>query len=429
MSGLAKDEPFVNSHENGTPYSLPYRDQPYFVSEFGGIWWDPDAAAAESGEDRTASWGYGERVRSEDEFHARFSGLTEVLLGDADMFGYCYTQLTDVFQVQNGIYPFDRGRKLDVERIRAAQLRPAAIEERDRAQPGTAECLPGSTAGEALRVRGGVVPSGPSRRTIWTIRAWSGRVAGGATASAPRTALAVTQDRVFLQRLTATVLEAEAGKVTRDGDGDGGYRAAKAVERRRRLREYEEWRAEVARNERLAAVPVIRLDAVPREAPLANACRLSPVGLPTAERQPARAARAPGRRRTVTESPTAVLRLSSHLSGGGSAEQRRRGLERSRSRHVHRRGRGVVVAGEAEAGHGPDDFADGEVTGVLPGDDLAHLSDRVAAAADGHGLTGDELGRDALHRGQHPALGQLERVSGDDAAHDASQGGRDGLTG
>jgi len=214
MSGLAKDEPFVNSHENGTPYSLPYRDQPYFVSEFGGIWWDPDAAAAESGEDRTASWGYGERVRSEDEFHARFSGLTEVLLGDADMFGYCYTQLTDVFQVQNGIYPFDRGRKLDVERIRAAQLRPAAIEERDRAQPGTAECLPGSTAGEALRVRGGVVPSGPSRRTIWTIRAWSGRVAGGATASAPRTALAVTQDRVFLQRLTATVLEAEAGKVT-----------------------------------------------------------------------------------------------------------------------------------------------------------------------------------------------------------------------
>jgi hypothetical protein len=132
MSGLAKDEPFVNSHESGTAYSLPYRGQPYFVSEFGGIWWDPEAAAAESGEDRTVSWGYGERVRDEDEFHARFNGLTEVLLGDPDMFGYCYTQLTDVFQEQNGIYRFDRGRKLDVERIRAAQLRPAAIEEHGR---------------------------------------------------------------------------------------------------------------------------------------------------------------------------------------------------------------------------------------------------------------------------------------------------------
>jgi len=48
------------------------------------------------------------------------------------------------------------------------------------------------------------------------------------------------------------------------------------------------------------------------------------------------------------------------------------------------------VAGEAEAGHGPDDFAGGEVPAVLPGDDLAYLSDRVAAAADGHGLTRDE---------------------------------------
>jgi len=47
------------------------------------------------------------------------------------MFGYCYTQLTDVFQERNGIYRFDRGSKLDVDRVRAAQRRPAAIEEED----------------------------------------------------------------------------------------------------------------------------------------------------------------------------------------------------------------------------------------------------------------------------------------------------------
>jgi hypothetical protein len=77
------------------------------------------------------SWGYGDRVRTEDEFHERFAGLTGVLLEDPEMFGYCYTQLTDVFQEQNGVYRFDRGAKLDIARIREAQLRPAAIEGTD----------------------------------------------------------------------------------------------------------------------------------------------------------------------------------------------------------------------------------------------------------------------------------------------------------
>ncbi|WP_151481732.1 TlrC/CarA/OleB/SrmB family ABC-F type ribosomal protection protein [Streptomyces albicerus] len=86
----------------------------------------------------------------------------------------------------------------------------------------------------------------------------------------PGTVLAVTHDRVFLERLTSTVLEAEAGKVTRYGDGYAGYRTAKAAERRSRLQEYEEWRAELARNERLAAGHAVRLDGIPRKAPLAN---------------------------------------------------------------------------------------------------------------------------------------------------------------
>ncbi|RKN06428.1 glycoside hydrolase family 2 protein [Streptomyces radicis] len=130
QAGLADGTPYVNRHADGTAYSLPYRGQPYFVSEFGGIWWDPEAAATAAGDDRTASWGYGDRPRDEEEFHARFEGLTGVLLGDPDMFGYCYTQLTDVFQEQNGVYRFDRTTKLDVERVRAAQVRRAAIEER-----------------------------------------------------------------------------------------------------------------------------------------------------------------------------------------------------------------------------------------------------------------------------------------------------------
>lgn len=122
MAGLAEGAPFTNADPDGTPWSVPYRGQPYFCSEFGGIWWNPDGA------DRDDSWGYGERPRTEAEFHERFAALASVLLDDPRMFGYCYTQLTDVYQEQNGIYRFDRSEKLDVSRVRAAQLRPAAIE-------------------------------------------------------------------------------------------------------------------------------------------------------------------------------------------------------------------------------------------------------------------------------------------------------------
>ncbi len=131
MAGLADGRPDTNfAHGTTTVISLPYQGQPWFCSEFGGIWWRPDTEASDSSVDRGAesSWGYGEPPRSEEEFHHRFEGLTGVLLADPLMFGYCYTQLTDVFQEQNGVYSFDRSEKLDVARVRAAQQRPAAIE-------------------------------------------------------------------------------------------------------------------------------------------------------------------------------------------------------------------------------------------------------------------------------------------------------------
>ncbi|MFP4216142.1 MAG: glycoside hydrolase family 2 protein [Phycisphaerae bacterium] len=122
-TGLAED--IAWQHGPGQRlWSVPYRGQPFFVSEFGGIWWNPDAAEDEP------SWGYGDRPTTEEEFYRRFEALTGVLLANPGMFGYCYTQLTDVYQEQNGIYRFDRSGKLDVDRIRAAQQRPAAIEKR-----------------------------------------------------------------------------------------------------------------------------------------------------------------------------------------------------------------------------------------------------------------------------------------------------------
>lgn len=129
MSGLAQDEPYANEHD-GRAISLPYAGQPYFCSEYGGIWWNAEEAAkaAAQAKDRSESWGYGERVRDLEEFYARFAGLTDALLDDPRMFGYCYTQLTDTFQEENGIYDFDRKPKFDLARLHAIQTRAAAYE-------------------------------------------------------------------------------------------------------------------------------------------------------------------------------------------------------------------------------------------------------------------------------------------------------------
>ncbi|MFJ3279468.1 TlrC/CarA/OleB/SrmB family ABC-F type ribosomal protection protein [Streptomyces halstedii] len=83
------------------------------------------------------------------------------------------------------------------------------------------------------------------------------------------TVLAVTHDRVFLERVTTTILEVGEGRVTRHGDGYNGYLAAKAAERRRRSQEYADWSAELARNQKLAATNVARLVAIPRKLPFA----------------------------------------------------------------------------------------------------------------------------------------------------------------
>ncbi len=121
MADLTSGDPYINQH-NGKTISIPYRGQPYFVSEFGGIWWNP---AARQGED---SWGYGDRPTSLTEFYQRFEGLCVTLLDNPAMFGYCYTQLTDVYQEQNGVFTFDRREKFDLKRLNAIQQRPAAIE-------------------------------------------------------------------------------------------------------------------------------------------------------------------------------------------------------------------------------------------------------------------------------------------------------------
>ncbi len=100
--------------------------RPYVVDEYGGTWWVD--GSGDEGTDRGAGWGYGNRPASLEEVYERIEGLTAVLLAHPDISGYCYTQLTDVEQEQNGIYTYDRRPKFDGARLRAAFAAPAAIE-------------------------------------------------------------------------------------------------------------------------------------------------------------------------------------------------------------------------------------------------------------------------------------------------------------
>jgi len=111
------DEPWHNSRKDA-----PYRGQPYFVSEYGGIWWNP-------GQSDDKSWGYGERPRTEEEFLARYRALTETLLSHPKVSGFAYTQLYDVEQEVNGLHTYDRRPKFDPAAIREINTQPGATEE------------------------------------------------------------------------------------------------------------------------------------------------------------------------------------------------------------------------------------------------------------------------------------------------------------
>ena len=111
--------PFRDGHGDRQHYT---EGLPMFVSEYGGIKWAMDASDEKA-------WGYGNGPKTEEEFVARYKGLTEALLSNPKMFGFCYTQLTDVEQEQNGIYTYDRKEKVDVKLFHDINVQKAAIED------------------------------------------------------------------------------------------------------------------------------------------------------------------------------------------------------------------------------------------------------------------------------------------------------------
>ncbi len=114
-------KPFRNFDE-----CAPWTGQPYFVSEYGGIWWNPGQRKDDH------AFGYGQRPASKTEFIERYRKLTTALLRHPKMCGFCYTQLYDIEQEVNGLMTYGRKMKFDPKVIAAINCRPAAIEKASR---------------------------------------------------------------------------------------------------------------------------------------------------------------------------------------------------------------------------------------------------------------------------------------------------------
>lgn len=93
-----------------------YHGQPVIISEFGGIAFDND----ESG------WGYGDKVKSKEDFIRRFDSITTAIKSLPYVCGFCYTQVSDVQQEINGLMDMERNFKVEPELIREINTRSVA---------------------------------------------------------------------------------------------------------------------------------------------------------------------------------------------------------------------------------------------------------------------------------------------------------------
>ncbi len=87
-----------------------YRGQPILVTEFGGVKYAPES-------DLARSWGYCEE-NDLGAYTKKYAELTRAILDSPLIQGYCYTQLTDVENEENGLLTYHRDVKIPLDTIR-----------------------------------------------------------------------------------------------------------------------------------------------------------------------------------------------------------------------------------------------------------------------------------------------------------------------
>ncbi len=108
---LSSRENLIRRHSSPWPVfaeGFSYGGEPILLTEFGGIAYD---VSGESG------WGY-TSVETEQDFLQEYQRIMEAVCRSKALWGYCYTQLTDVEQEINGLLTYDRRPKCDPAGIR-----------------------------------------------------------------------------------------------------------------------------------------------------------------------------------------------------------------------------------------------------------------------------------------------------------------------
>ena len=113
LPGLLAPDSADGVYHRWPEYEAAYEGQPYLLDEFGGIKW----IAPDRTEYADNTWGYGADLSNEEEFYTLLESEIDIILDLDNMSGFCYTQLIDVEQEQNGIYQYDRTEKFDMSRI------------------------------------------------------------------------------------------------------------------------------------------------------------------------------------------------------------------------------------------------------------------------------------------------------------------------
>jgi beta-galactosidase/beta-glucuronidase len=109
-ASLLDKESILSSMPAGRSIYVPgYRHEggPIMLTEFGGIAFAKDQNG----------WGY-TTVKDEDTFLREYTRLLAAIGKSKSICGFCYTQLTDVFQEKNGLLTFDRRPKVAPEKIK-----------------------------------------------------------------------------------------------------------------------------------------------------------------------------------------------------------------------------------------------------------------------------------------------------------------------
>ncbi len=86
-----------------------YSGEVIMLTEFGGISYILN---------KEQGWGY-TSVNDEETFLSEYQRMIDAINHSSCIQGFCYTQLTDVFQEVNGLVTFDRKVKVDLEKIKA----------------------------------------------------------------------------------------------------------------------------------------------------------------------------------------------------------------------------------------------------------------------------------------------------------------------